>query len=356
MRQLRSHKPPVAGESLRARPCQWQGGSSGPSGQTSAICIAAFLCLPFLSLHAQQKHPQAASVPSATIKATVDKEKIVIGEPIRLQLEVTVADNIPFAWPGLDSLPHFEWLDTGNVDTTVLPGERTYRQSLTVTSFDSGMWAIPRLPFLVAGKKIFSDSIRIAVGYTRIDSLKDFHDIKDIIDIPNPFARWIGWIVAATTLLSLTFVYLFVRKKKWLKKLVETFQQPRLAPYEEAMQQLDELQRQALSDAAATKTQYSRLGEILRVYLLRRLNISSFAETSEELIRDLRRQQLPLGTFDALAEALRTSDFVKFAKYQPGVTDSEQHAEAVRSAIRALEDRKKAQENETSDLPQTNKI
>jgi hypothetical protein len=318
--------------------------------------LAAFFCLPFLALHAQQKHGAAAAGPPATIKATVNKEKIVIGEPFRLQLEVTVPDNIPFAWPGLDSLPHFEWLEKGNLDTTVLPGERSYRQSLTVTSFDSGMWAIPRLPFLVAGKKLYSDSIRIAVGYTRIDSLKDFHDIKDIIDISNPFARWIGWIIVATTLISLTLVFLFVRKKKWLKKLVETFQQPRLAPYEEAMQQLDELQRQPLSDAAAIKTYYSRFGEILRVYLLRRLSISSFAETSEELIRELRRQQLPLATFDALAEALRMGDFVKFAKYQPGVADSGQHLDAVRAAIKALEDRKKAQETETSDMTQTNKV
>jgi hypothetical protein len=315
---------------------------------------AVFFCLPFPALQAQQKHAPATATPAATIKATVDKERIVIGEPIRLQLEVTVADNTPFAWPGLDSLPHFDWLQKGNVDTTVLPGERTYHQSLTVTSFDSGMWAIPRLPFLVAGKKLFSDSIRIAVGYTRIDSLKDFHDIKDIIDIPNPFARWIGWIIVATTLISLTLVFLFIRKKKWLKRLIETFQQPRLAPYEEAMQQLDELQRVALSDAAAIKSHYSRMGEILRVYLLRRLAISSFAETSEELIRELRRQQLPLSTFDALAEALRMGDFVKFAKYQPGVTDSEIHVGAVRAAINALEDQKKAQE--TSVETQTNKV
>ncbi len=316
--------------------------------------IAALFCLPFLTLHAQKKHAAPTAAPPATIKATVDKEHIVIGEPLHLQLEITLPDNTPFDWPELDSLPHFDTLATGNIDTTSVPGLLTYRQSLTVTSFDSGMWAIPRLPFLVAGKKLFSDSIRIAVGYTRIDSLKDFHDIKDIIDIPNPFARWIGWIIVATTLISLTLVFLFIRKKKWLRKLVQTFQQPRLAPYEEAMQQLEELQRLPLSDAAAIKTHYSRLGEILRVYLLRRLAISSFAETSEELIRELRRQQLPLTTFDALAEALRMGDFVKFAKYQPSVTDSDNHAGAVRAAIKALEDRKK--EEETSVETQTNKV
>ena len=75
-----------------------------------------------------------------------------------------------------------------------------------------------------------------------------------------------------------------------------------------------------------SKMHYSRLGEILREYLLRRLGISSYAETSEELIGEIRRRQLvPPVIYDSLAEALRMSDFVKFAKYQPGVTDSHQH-------------------------------
>ncbi len=99
-------------------------------------------------------------------------------------------------------MPHFDWLEKGKIDTVSAGGERSYRQYLTVTSFDSGTWAIPRLPFLVAGKKAFSDSIRIAVGYTHPEPIKEFHDIKDIIDVPNPYARWIVWIVAAVTLIS----------------------------------------------------------------------------------------------------------------------------------------------------------
>src|SRR6185437_9283339 len=123
-------------------------------------------------------------------------------------------DNVPFGWPGLDSLPHFDWLDKGKIDTTVRPGERSYRQYLTLTSFDSGTWSIPRLPFLASGKKVFSDSIPVAVGYTHLDPRKDFNDIKDIIDIPNPFARWIGWIIAGVSLISVVLVVWLVRKKK----------------------------------------------------------------------------------------------------------------------------------------------
>jgi hypothetical protein len=300
--------------------------------------IVSFLCWPVILLHAQQKH-NAPSPPPATIKATVDKQKIVIGEPLHLKLEVSVPDSVPFAWPGLDSLPHFDWLDKGKIDTIVRPGERSYAQYLTLTSFDSGSWAIPRLPFLVGNKKAFSDSIRISVDYSKTDPSKDFHDIKDIIDIPNPFARWLGWLVAAATLLSAALVFWLIRKKKLLKKLMSLRATPPLSPYEEAIKHLDELQRQHLPDTGAMKAYYSRVEEILRVYLSRRLDISSFAETSEELIGQLRRLRLPSEIFDGLAEALRMSDFVKFAKYQPGIADSDQYYRAVRAAIESLEQR-----------------
>ena len=297
--------------------------------------VVASLCLPATLLHAQRK--KAPPAPPATIKASVDKEKILIGQPLHLLLEVTVPDNIPFAWPGLDSMPHFEWLEKGKIDTTIVAGERSFRQYLTITSFDSGTWAIPRLPFLAGGKKAFSDSIRINVGYTHPEPIKEFHDIKDIIDVPNPYARWIVWIVIGVTLISLALVVLLVRKKKLLKMLFNAPPKPKLSPYEEAMQSLQELHRQDLPVTGSIKAYYSRLDEILRNYLLRRFGIYSFAETSEELIRELRGRQLPDDIYSALAEALRMGDFVKFAKYQPGPVDSEHHYNAIGAAVEALE-------------------
>lgn len=296
-------------------------------------------------LQAQRRHkPATPLAPPATVHASTDVEKIFIGQPMRLTLEATVPDHVEFAWPEIDSLAHFEQLDSGKFDTVVLPGARTFRESLTFTSWDSGAWSIPRLAFEAGGKKVYTDSIRIAVDYTK-DSAKDFHDIKDIIEVPNPFERWFGWIVAGFTLLSLALVVWLVRKKKLLRLWVPGVTAVRLSPYEDALRQLDELLRQQLPEAGKFKAHYSRLGEILREYLLRRLGISSFAETSEELIGEIRRRELlPVVLYDAVAEALRMSDFVKFAKYQPGVAESGQHFDTVRAAIESMEQRERTEE------------
>ena len=273
----------------------------------------------------------------AQVKATVDKEHILIGEPIHVMLEATVKGNIPLTWPPLDSLSHFDFVEKKAADSTVSTDQRYYRQYLTVTSFDSGTWSIPRLPFKIGNKFFLTDSIPIQVGYTRIDPTKDYHDIKDIVEIPNPFARWFGWIVGTVALVSVGLVVWMVRRKKLLKVLVPWKQAPRLSPFEEAMGQLDELAKERLIEDGAFKTFYSRLGDILRLYLYRRMGIASLSETSEELIAQIRQLSPPQQPFKDLAEALRMGDFVKFAKYQPGLADSEAHYRIIRGAIEELD-------------------
>jgi hypothetical protein len=299
--------------------------------------IAAVICLfPAGFLLAQRRHPPAA--PAPVLKTTVDKQKIVIGEPIQLMLEATVPGDAPLTWPNLDSLPHFDFIQKGKVDSTVKSGERYYRQYLTVTSFDSGAFAIPRLIFIEGNKKYFSDSVRIDIGYSKFDPSKDYHDIKDIIEVPNPFARWFPWIVGVVALICLALVIWLIRKRKMLRTGAAAKDERQLTPYEEAVSQLKqlELQKHLLSDGSA-KVYYSRLGDIFRYFLLRRLGIASLAETSDELIGQLRRLSLPGEQFAALSDTLRMSDFVKFAKYQPGLADGEQHHQTIRGAIESLE-------------------
>jgi hypothetical protein len=283
-------------------------------------------------------YPTLAQRPSPPVlKITVDKQKILIGEPIQVMLEATVTDLRPLTWPALDTLAHFEFVERHPVDSTPSAGQRYYRQYLTVTSFDSGAWSIPRLPFILGNKTYLTDSVRIDIRYTKIDPSKDYQDIKDIVDVPNPFSRYFVWIIAAITIASAALVIWLLRKKHLLTTLIPTRAAPRLSPYEEAIQQLDELTRQRLVENGAIKTFYSRLSDILRVYLYRQMGIASLSETSDELIEQMRKKlSLPSQQLTDLAETLRMGDFVKFAKFQPGASDSEFHYRTIRETIEEL--------------------
>jgi len=275
--------------------------------------------------------------PAVVVKATVDKQKIIIGQPIQLMLEATVPAGAPLSWPSLDSLPHFEWVEKGKLDSVIRPNERYYRQYLTVTSFDSGARAIPSLPFLSGANKYLTDSVRIEVGYSKFDPSKDYHDIKDIIDVPNPFAKWIGWIVAAATLLSLGLVIWLIKKRKLLKIAGPApVASSMLSPYEEAMRQLTEMEQQRPGENGAVKAYYTRMNDIFRMFVLRRLGIASLSETNDELVGQIRRLPVARDGFSALAETLQMSDFVKFAKYRPASAVIDQHLNVIRSSIGLL--------------------
>src|ERR1700744_1436935 len=140
-----------------------------------ALCVlpAVQLCAQRTPSPGRQGQPPG---PPPDLKATVDKQKILIGEPIQLMLEATVHGDAPISWPDLDSLPHFEWVEKKKIDSSISPGQRYYRQYLTVTSFDSGAWSIPRLAFVDGNKKYFTDSIRINIRYTRMEAGNDYQD------------------------------------------------------------------------------------------------------------------------------------------------------------------------------------
>jgi hypothetical protein len=111
---------------------------------------------------------------------------------------------------------------------------------------------------------------------------------------------------------------------------------PALSPYEEAMRALKALAKTGAGDA---KVYYSELSDILRNYVLRQFRISSFQRTSEELILQLSKVDMPKDSFIGLAQTLRTTDFVKFAKYRPSAGDDKSNYDVIKNSIEAMDKR-----------------
>jgi hypothetical protein len=270
------------------------------------------------------------------VKASVDKDKILVGEPISLTLEVHTPLGQDVTWFVLDSLPHFEYVDKGKRDTTESVDGKKWVQQLTITSYDSGYWQVPSMSVQVAGKSYFTDTLGINVSYaaTPADLSQDYHDIKEIEEVPDTSMNYIPWIIGAATLVAIgVIVYLFYKKKKPAVAMREVV---KLGPYEEAMQALDALQKKGLQNDGEIKAYYTSLNDILRVYVRRKLKIASQEKTNEELIVELKKLRMHEEYFKELAGALRIADFVKFAKYLPEAADNEKNYTAIRSAITTL--------------------
>ncbi|MGH2565728.1 MAG: BatD family protein, partial [Ginsengibacter sp.] len=127
--------------------------------------ILFFLLLSLAGLtHAQSK---------ISVKASIDKNKVLIGERIQLSLEAVFPSNKDVHFFSIDSIPHFEIVQKGKTDTAKTTNGISLRQQLQLTSFDSGHWVIPA--FLL-DKKIKTDPIPVDVIFSDFDPSKDYHD------------------------------------------------------------------------------------------------------------------------------------------------------------------------------------
>ena len=288
--------------------------------------IIAGICLLTCSLGADAQ---------VLVKAFIDRDKIVVGDSLVLTLDVRAPLGQNITWFNLDTIPHFEFISKGKIDTLDGVDGKKWVQQLVITSYDSGYWQIPMMPVTVEGKPYFSDSLGVQVGYANADLSQDYKDIKEIEEVPNTETNYIPWIIGAVTALALAVIIaLFLRKKK--KVEAPPVVAISLTPYEEALAALEKLKKENLPGKGQVKQYYTALNDILRTFVHRKLKISSAEKTNEELITDLRRVQMDDGYFKELTTALRMTDFVKFARYEPNADDNEKNFGIIESTIKTL--------------------
>ena len=263
-----------------------------------------------------------------SVSASVNKDRILIGEPIELTVEATVP-GIASGWFSTDTLPHFEFINKGKIDSST-PGK--YKQLLTITSFDSGINMIPMLSMEIGGKFYLTDSIPVTVSFSDADPNKPYHDIKDILEVDPLKANYLHWILIAAGVILLIVLAWYVRKIYRKKPVANIISAPLLSPLQEAMKALEELKKQELPE----KQFYSGMNDIIRWFVFRKFRTTTMQKTNEEFILQLDKLAIPHEGFIALAQTLRLTDAVKFAKYLPGQGERETSYEVIRKSIEQL--------------------
>ena len=123
------------------------------------------------------------------VKASVDKNKIVIGEPITFTLEAYIPLGQQVTWFPLDTIPHFEFLQKPRPDTVESIEGKKITQVMTITSFDSGQWEIPQLELKVLKQSYYTATCFIAsrrLGKKSCASILPLTSMHKIMSIPCP--------------------------------------------------------------------------------------------------------------------------------------------------------------------------
>lgn len=291
---------------------------------------------------------------NVSVKASLDSTLLLMGKQTALHLQIVQDKGVSgyFIGTGGDSIcSGVDLVGATAPDTTDLKNNRIQIDaSLILQSFDSGMYVLPPMQYVVGKDTFKSNQLTLKVVPVAVDSLKTIHDFKDVVAppfnifdfIPAFFTEY-WWINLIVLILIIAGILLYLNKKKGLSILPKKKEVP---PYEEAIGKLQQLKEMKLWQSGQEKEYYTALTDILRNYIDRRFGINAMEMTSNEIIDILRRNEETKAVNEQLQQILEIADFVKFAKVRPLPDDNEvSYQRAVRFVEETKPDEPVAEEN-----------
>lgn len=281
-----------------------------------------------------------------------DSSKILLGDQINLNLTAKVPLAVSVQFPNLKDTLTAKVLiikDLG-IDSTSKDGIVTLSKKYLITSFDSGLYTIPQLPFIISNKNttdtIWSSLSYLTVNSVPADSINNIYDIKDPYRIPLTFAEIWPWLAGAIVFVLLIILLLYYLKRKKEHKPFLKQLKPIEPAHIIALRELGKLKNENLWQKGQVKLFYSRLTEIIRTYLEQRFSIMAMEMTSSEILQCIHGVLQPESLNDDLYKLLSIADMVKFAKTVPLPDDNDR---SLKNSYAFVEATKLIENNDSQD-------
>ena len=259
-----------------------------------------------------------------SIEASVDRDRITVGDPFLYRITVKSPGNSAVEWPESGRPPEgFDLLSFEHEGPLSGPGGvnvDSLRYELTL--YRTGEHSIPSFALkcvLLDGTEISaeSDSISVTVLSVIDDEAEDIRDLKDPVEIPGE-VPWYFWAIGGLVLLAVaTGLFLYFRRRGKRNDANGPVTAIERLPEEIALEELDRLALKEWLVQGHVKAHYSALSEILRRYLSVRYGIAAMEYTTSELIAALNALDLGYEESRTVRVLFEECDMVKFARYTP---------------------------------------
>jgi hypothetical protein len=294
---------------------------------------------------------------SQEFTAKLSSPEIRIGEQATIEFECQFsAVEKQIMMPALkDTITKFiEIVDVSIIDTTFDQDDITlkyFTQTVTITSWDSGLHVIPPFKVVIGNDTLYSEPILLSVTTVALQEEQDITDIKSIIDVPFSLWDWIlgrSWLLGtiAGIILLLVIAYLVYRKFQNQPQIEEIVVIPKEDADLIANRKLKELESKKVWQKGEVKEYHSNLSYIVREYIENRFEINALEQTTDEISMLLiGHSEVHKSDLAQLIQMLQLADMAKFAKQQPIAVENEQ---ALKTAYNFIE-KTKIESHETTD-------
>jgi hypothetical protein len=273
-----------------------------------------------------------------SVQARLDTNIILIGDQVKLNLEVNQPESFDITFPALlDTIvDKVEVLEDLGRDTIASdqPNQLLIRHKYLITSFDSGIYVFPPFEFTFRSNIDESiDTLATTPTYFGVMTMaldtanpEAIADIKLPFEAPLTFKEMLPYVLIglALALVIAILVYIYIKYKRKEPVFVRK-PRPKEPAHVIAYRDLDKLKREKYWQKNLVKRYHSELTEIIREYIEDRFSIRAMEQTSDEILESFRQTALiDSGLFNALEKMLKLADLVKFAKFIPLADENEQ--------------------------------
>ena len=285
----------------------------------------ALAFLLFISCYSYSSYSQ-----KITAKARIDSSHILLGDPIKYNLEISYNKALKVILPVFpDTFRGFVVLDRSVIDSSFKNDIITRKQTITLTTFDSGDKFIPSVKINYQQKGqvnynfISTDSFKIVVNYVQVDTTLAIKPIKPILKAPLSFREILPYLISFIILLLIILAIIYYIRRLKANKPLFVRQKIFLPPHILALEKLKKLEDEKLWQKGEIKKFHIDLTEIVREYMESRFNILAIESTTSEIITQLNELPIDKNLLNKVNEFLNISDLVKFAKLTPLPNENE---------------------------------
>ena len=267
-----------------------------------------------------------------TVSARLDSSGALIGDQLTLHLRVEKSAGASVSFPQYaDTLAgKIEIIRKSGISTTTgSDGKLVLSQDLLITVFDTGLVEIPPQPFAIQNGSL-KDTLHTQPIALQIRSLPLDTTVRDIkanmrtpVNAQEVFPYFLGLLALALLVIVIIFIVRKIRRKDIKAPEIVSSEPAEVI----ALRQLQQIKVEKPWIQKPVKMYYINLTDILRHYIERRYNIMALEQTTDEILKDLKRTGSAANNLEKLASILKLADLVKFAKLIPDEVENEKQVE-----------------------------